>query len=188
MCKGNSIDTATLEGIVIEELRRLGFNPQMLMEKTKEQVRRFNDEIVPLRNRQMAIEGNLREIERRSMNLIELYEQSLITKEEFVRRRKVLEAEKAASEQDVQAVQTELAANELSRYDIDAVLYALKNLGEVYDLLDVRERQQLLRSILDSVVVDDHNVTYNVFAVPGLFVDSKHMDMHSATLSAGGGT
>ncbi|MBI4234222.1 MAG: recombinase family protein, partial [Chloroflexi bacterium] len=174
VCKGNAIDMATLENIVVTELKKLGLNPELLVEKTGEQSQRFALEVVPLRNKAAVLESKTKELERRSLNLIELYEQTLITKEEFVSRRKSLEAEKAAVEQELMNVRTELAANELSRYDIESVAGTLRTLGEVYDHLEFAERKELLRSVLSSVVVGKHSVTYNVFALPGLIVDSDH--------------
>ena len=108
------------------------------------------------------------------MNLIELYEQTLITKDEFVSRRKSIESDKIAADQELVTVRTELAASELSSYDVDSVLNSLKNLGEVYDQLDFAERRELLQSILSSIVVGKQAVTYNVFSLPGVVVDSNH--------------
>jgi site-specific DNA recombinase len=179
VCKGNSIGMDALEGIVVGELKRLGLSSNLLMERAGEQSRRFHEEVVPLKNKESALAGRLKELEQRSMHLIELYEQSLITKDEFVARRKSLDSERAAAEQELANVQTELAANELSRYDVDAILYALRNLGEVYEHLEFAERRELLRSILSSVIVGKHSITYNIFSLPGLIVDSDRMDRGS---------
>ena len=172
VCKGNSIDMETLEDLVVGELKQLGLKPELLVERTGERSKQFHEQIVPMKNKESILDGKLKELERRSLNLIELYEQTLITKDEFVTRRKTLDSEKATIEQELMNVRTELAANQLSKFDVDSILYALRNLGEVYDHLEFAERKELLRSILSSVVVGKHSITYNVFALPGLVVDS----------------
>ncbi len=188
VCKGNSIDVNTLENLVVGELKKLGLNPALLVERTTEQAQRFQAEVVPLKNKAAVLEGKLRELERRSLNLIELYEQTMITKDEFATRRKSLEAEKATAEQELMNVRTELAANELSRYDVESVVSTLRTLGEVFDHLEFAERRELLRSVLEKVVVGKHSVTYNVFALPGLaIVDSSHTVNRSASIHASAG-
>jgi phenylalanyl-tRNA synthetase alpha subunit len=179
VCKGNAIDMGTLESLVVSELKKLGLNPDLLTERTEEQAERFKAEVLPLRNKEAVLESKVTELGRRSMNLIELYEQTLITKDEFSARRKSIEAEKETAGQELLNVRTELAANELSSYDVNSILQTLRNLGQVFEQLDFAERRELLRSILSSVVVGKHAVVYNVFSLPGLIVDSSHTDTGS---------
>lgn len=175
VCKGNTIDADSLENLVVGELKKLGLKPELVVERTGDCTKRFQAEVVPLKNKEAVLDGRLRELARRSMNLIELYEQTLISKDEFISRRKSIESEKVAAEQELMNVRTELAASEFSSYDVDSVLNSLKNLGEVYDQLDFAERRELLQSLLSSIVVGKHAVTYNVFSLPGVIVDSNHM-------------
>lgn len=180
VCKGNTIDADVLENLVVGELKKLGLKPELVVERTGDFAKKFQAEVVPLRNKEVVLAGQLKEMERRSMNLIELYEQTLINKDEFIARRKSIESEKVAAEQELMSVRTELAASELSSYDVDSVLNSLKNLGEVYDQLDFAERRELLQSILNSIAVGKHAVTYNVFSLPGVVVDSNRMDKGSS--------
>lgn len=172
VCGGNTIDADALENLVIGELKELGLKPELVVERTGEYATRFQAEVMPLRNKEAVLDGRLKELERRSMNLIELYEQTLISKDEFVSRRKSIESERGAAEHELMNVRTELAASELSSYDVDSVLKSLRNLGEVYDQLDFSERRELLQSILSEIVVAKHAVTYKVFSLPGVVVDS----------------
>jgi hypothetical protein len=172
ICAGNTIDADLLETLVIGELKKLGLNPQLVLERTDEYAQRFSTEVIPLRNKESLLTGKLRELERRALNLIELYEQTMITKEEFTTRRNSLDSEKRSVDSELMNVRTELAASELGSYDIESVIRSLRNLGEVYDQLEFAERRELLQSVLDSITVGKHTVTYNVFSLPGVVVDS----------------
>jgi hypothetical protein len=116
--------------------------------------RMFEEQVRPLQQRRDEAARELERIQRRREALLELAEERLIGKDEFVARRAELDAEQQALQARHEAIERRLDARPGAVVDIGSVLASLERLVDVFEALDdVRERRLLLQQCLRRVVV-----------------------------------
>ena len=170
-CPGNTVDAKLMEGIILEELKKLSTQPDALIERAKEFQMRFDQEVKPLLDQQKAIQQSVIKIEKRKQQLLRLFEDELIEKGEFARERASLDSEKKFLEKELEDVSQKVYSNNLSNFDIQAALSSIHNLAEVFEELDLQERKELLRTVINKIVVGKHHLDCQIFALPKSFVN-----------------
>ena len=172
-CSGNTIDAKFVEGAVLEELKNLSVNPEMLQDRAVEFKMRFDQEVKPLLDQQKILQQSLDRMEKKEQRLLELYEDGLINKGEFAKRKESLIAEKKLLKREVEEVDQKVYSNDLANFDLQSSLSSIRNLAEVFEELDLQERKELLRTVVSKIEVGKHHLNCHIFALPKSFVDDS---------------
>lgn len=170
-CPGNTVDAKWIEEIILNELRKISTNPDTLIERAKDFQTQYDREVKPLLDEQKTIQQSLAKIGKRAERLLRLYEDEVIEKGEFVKERAILDSEKKFLESELEDVAQKIFTNDLSNFDLQATLSCVHNLSEVFEELDFQERKELLRTIINKVVVGKHHLDFQFFALPKSFVN-----------------
>ena len=182
-CTMRQVPAAALEPMVVRELRTLGLDPERLRALAGAAKARFRQEAQPLFERREALMRGIDRLESRTQALLELAEDRLITKAEFVERKERLQGERQAWEDELAGVAAELEARAATAADIEGALASLRRLSDVYDELEeVSERRRLLEICLGRLVVRPEAVELHVPAYPTLVVrlDDTEQEMGAA--------
>jgi hypothetical protein len=178
-CRGNTVDARFVERIISEELKNLSMNPDRLREKVEDFKTTYAHEVKPLLDQQKGIQQCLTKIMKKEGRLLELYEDGLIGKEEFAKRKGELDTEMKALEKEMEEVEQKIYSNDLANFDLPTILSSVHNLAEVFEELDLQERKELLRTVISKVEVGKHHLDCHIFALPKTFVDYSRTDRGS---------
>ena len=179
VCPGNTVDAKVIEGIILQELKSLSTNAGRLEKRAEDFKFRFDKEINPLLDQQKSIEQSLSKLGKRSQRLIDLYEEELIDKEEFVKQKGSLNSERKFLEEELVEVNQKIFSNDLANFDLQTTLSSIRNLADVFEELDLQERKELLRTVTSKIEVGKHHLDWQIYALPKSFVDYDHMDTGS---------
>lgn len=153
-CDMRQLPAAILEPLVEGELRALGLDPARLAALARSAEARFASEVQPLAERRAVLAREMERFEHWAQALMELAEDRLIDKGEFAARRRKREGERAATAQELAAIDAELGARAVATVDVDTALRSLGRLSDVYEELEeVAERRRLLETCLDRLTV-----------------------------------
>ena len=146
-----------LDAVVWQELVRLLEDPALL-EAELERRLEAGRETGPQR-RLAELQAERERLERAGARLVAAYQEELITLEELGSRMPTMRSRKRVREAELEAIET--AAEERERYlRIAETLEGLRNrLRAGSESLDVIERQKMLRSLVEEVLVDDGEIT-----------------------------
>nr|MDA8218529.1 recombinase family protein [Dehalococcoidales bacterium] len=170
-CTMRQVPAAALEPVVVRELRTLGLDPDRLRALAGAAKARFQQEVQPLFERREALMRGLDRLGSRAQALLELAEDRLITKAEFVDRKERLEGERQAWEDELAGVEAELEARAATAVDIEGTLASLRRLSDVYEELEeVSEQRRLLEICLGRLVIRPEAVELHPPAYPTLVV------------------
>jgi site-specific DNA recombinase len=175
VCPGNTVDSRLIEGIILDELKTISTNPERLGEKAKDFSVRFNQEIVPLLEQQKAIQQSLAKIGKKGQRLLGLYEDELISRDEFINEKISVNSEKQFLERELERISRNIFSNDIANFDLQTTLFSIHSLADVFDELDLQERKELLRTVINRVVVGKHHMDCQIFALPNSFVDYERM-------------
>jgi site-specific DNA recombinase len=174
-CRGNTVDAKQIEGIILKELKSLSTDPRKLQEKVEDFKIRFDQEVRPFLDQQREIQIALGKVEKRSQRLLGLYEDELIEKEEFAKEKGSLDSERKFLEKELEELGQKIFTNNLANFNLQSVLSSVHNLEEVFEELDLRERKDLLRTIINKIEVGKHHLDCNILAQPKSFVAYDRM-------------
>lgn len=178
-CPGNTVDAKVVERIISEQLKYLSTKPHALIERAKDFQVKFDQEIKPLSEQQKGIQQSLTRIDNRSQRLIGLYEDELIEKGEFVKRKASLDSEKKFLEGQLNEINQKIFSNDMSNFDLQTTLSSVHNLAEAYEELDFQEKKELLRTLISKIQVGKHHLDCQFFALPKSFVVWSRTDRDS---------
>jgi len=174
-CPGNTVNARFVEGLILEELKNLSTDPDRLREKVEDFRVKFDQEVKPLLDQQKGIQQCLTKIGKKEERLLELYEDGLIEKGEFAKRKGELDAERRIVESEMEEAEQKIHSNDLANFDLQNILSSVHNLAEVFEELDLQERKELLRTVIGKVEVGKHHLDCHIFALPKTFVDYNRM-------------
>jgi site-specific DNA recombinase len=174
-CTGNTVDAKRIEEIIIKELKSFSTDPKKLNEKAEDLKIRFDQEVKPLLDQQRAIQIALGKVEKRSQRLLGLYEDELIEKEEFAKGKSSLDLERRFLGKELEELNQKIFSNNLANFDLETTLSTIHNVGEGFEELDLRERKDLLRTVINKIEVGEHQLDCRIFAQPKSFVAYNHM-------------
>lgn len=181
VCPGNTVDARLVETLITEELKSLATNPEKLKEKTSDFKIKFDQEIQPMLDRQTSVQRALAGIDKRFRRLLGLYEEEVIEKKEFIQGKGVLDAERGFLAEEMEEIGRQILGNDLSGFDLEGTLSSIHNLAEVFEELDLQERKELLRTVVNKVEVGKHYLDCQIIALPKSFVAYDRTVNHAAT-------
>jgi len=170
VCPGNTVSASLVEGLITEELKSLSTNPKELGEKAADFKIKFDEEIKPLLDRQKEIRQLLDQVDKKFKRLLGLYEEELIEKKDFLAEKTSLDAQRRFLNEEMEEIGQRLVSNDLAGFDLENTLSSIHNLAEVFDELDLEERKELLRIVVNKVEVGKHHLDCQIFALPKSFV------------------
>ncbi len=170
VCSGNTVDARLVENLITEELRSLATNPEKLQEKATDFKVKFDEEIKPLLDRQKNVQQALSGIDKKFRRLLGLYEEELIEKKDFIREKSTLDSERSFLTTELADIDRQILSNDLAGFDLETTLSSIHNLAEVFEELDLPERKELLRTVVNKVEVGKHHLDCQIFALPKSFV------------------
>ena len=184
-CTGSTIDLDFLEKLIVQELRSFTTHPERLTGKLADHELQFEQEVQPLVEHEKRIGGELQDLDKRLERLLELYEDELITKQEFSERRASIDEKRALWDQELADVRLELSSSKLTQVDVETTLKSIQTLADVYDELEFQERKELLRTVISDITVGKHTVDYTVLALTQpLYIDTERMSVRVLFRSA----
>ena len=176
VCSGSTIDMKFIDDLIINELKEFKINPDKLKNRVKDFHAQMEKEWKPLLEQHRRFEQGLKKMEIKSDRLLELYEDSLIDKNEFIKRKATLDAEKELLKKNLEEVNSGLFCNRLTGIDIETTLAGISNLSDVYEELDLVENKELLRTLISDIKVREHEIDYTIFALPNSLVSYSRTD------------
>lgn len=180
VCPGNTVNSGLIEGIILDELRSISTNPERLGEKAKDIGVRFDQEVAPILEQQKAVQQSLAKLEKKGHRLLGLYEDELINREEFIKEKTSLDSEKKFLERELEDINRKIFSNDISNFDLQTTLSSIHSLADVFEELDLRERKELLRTVISKIEVGKHHMDCQIFALPNSFVNYECMGRGSS--------
>lgn len=166
-CAMHQAPASMLEPLVRQELQALGLDPARLQRLAGETQSHLASAVAPLLERRTALVRQRERLASRGQVLLELAEDRLVAKEEFVRRKAQLDGEITEASRQLAAVEVELAGRTPTARDAEVTLASLRRLSDVYDELEESgERRRLLQGCLCRLVVHEDCIEVQVPAYP----------------------
>jgi site-specific DNA recombinase len=175
VCPGNTVDRKVVEGLIVDELKKLSTDPERLQEKAEDFNIRFDQEVRPLLEQQKTVQHSLAKIGKKLRRLLGLYEDEVIEREDLVEEKASMDSEKKFLEQELEQINQKISSNDLAKFDLKGTLSSIHDLAEVFDELDHEEKKELLRAIIHKIRVGKHHLDCEFFALPNSFVDCSRM-------------
>jgi site-specific DNA recombinase len=172
VCPGNTIKKQELDDLIINELKSFVVNSAKLKDKIKDFEDEFNEETQPLIARFKLLQAKAGNIEGRIAKIFELYEDALITQDEFSMRKSNIEKEKELTEKEIIEIESKL--QEKPNVGFSVTLDNIKNLADVFDELNIYEKKELLRTIIAEIRVWKHEVEYDLYGYPDVISYESH--------------
>ncbi|MPZ50970.1 MAG: hypothetical protein GEU75_17000 [Dehalococcoidia bacterium] len=169
-CDMRQVPAAILEPLLVTELEGLAFDPARLLRLAPAAEAHFNSQIQPVEERRAALLRDRERLERRTTVLLELAEDRLIGKDEFVQRKAHLDRERTETAKELASVEVELLhARNASSVDIGVTLESIRRMSDIYDELEeVAERRHIVETCLDRVVVGPTSVEFHIPTYPAM--------------------
>jgi site-specific DNA recombinase len=166
ICKGNTIRADLLESIIEEELTKLSLNPQSVYEYANEQMLEADHEIKELLGRRDELQAEITKIQNKIMMTLELYYDGVLTREQLVQKKEALDADALSRTGILQEINDRIQLSSYQQIDLEAVVQKVANFKDVYDKLAFQDRKELVRSLIGRITVHEHEVQYEVIALP----------------------
>lgn len=168
ICSGNSMPSAELDEIIVKELRDLSVHTNRLKERFTEYPALFNRDVLSLKDRKKEVSSQLATLKVRKEKLFDLFESSAIDKENLTDRMQKLDFEETTLTKELADLESKLLGIDTDRYDLDATLGLCKNLGEVFDELNVQDRRELVKRLIGEIEIDKHDISFSIKIPPKL--------------------
>jgi site-specific DNA recombinase len=170
VCPGNTVSAPLVETLVTDELKSLSTNPEKLHDKAADFKIKFDEEIKPLLDRQKNIQQSLTGIDKKFRRLLGLYEEEIIEKKQFIREKALLDSETKFLDEELAEINRHILSNDMAGFDLESTLMSINNLADVFEELDLSEKKELLRAVVNKVQVGKHHLDCQIFALPKSFV------------------
>jgi len=172
VCSGNSINLRFLDSLMVQELKNFKLHPEKLISKVADHNKTFDKQVAPLQERLNQCRKTIAGLKNKVARLFTLYEEELINKTEFAERKKELTKQRHIMEEEIEQLETKVDSQDVSNIDIELTLNQFSSLAEVYDSLEFQDQRELVRTVLDEVVVGDKWIDYSIYAFNQNFVTS----------------
>ncbi len=144
----------------------VSIDPTRLQTWLEQVAREAGEDLRPLRAEERRLREELGRLATKRHRLVELFEDTLIGKEEFTGRRAELERTGAELETQLREVTASLQKTAVGTVDLDANVQALRDLAAVYRELDLAERRALLGTVVSRIVVGERDIQYGLYLIP----------------------
>lgn len=124
-------------------------------------------------------------MENKVRRLLNLYEEELINKKEFVREKTLVDSERKFLEGELEEVNQKIFSSDLTNFDLQSTISSVHNLADVFEELNQQERKELLRTVINTIEVGKHHLDCQIFALPKSVVNYNHTGMGGSLLDGG---
>jgi len=172
ICPGNTIVRQDLDDLIINELKSFVIDPTKLKNRIKDFEEEFREDTEPLISRLKLLQVKSGNIEGRITKIFELFEDGLITRDEFTIRKSNIENEKNQIEKEIIDIETKLQSK--PNVDFSVTLDNIKNLAEVFDELNIYEKKDLIRTLVAEMRVYKFDIEYDLYGYPDVINYETH--------------
>lgn len=154
-CPARNIRVEVLEAAVIDELEKLDFNKEGCLEAIREAHTRQNEKEQSLIREMKVVEEELKQVERRKNIIFDALEKGAISLSDVQQRMSQINNEKDALERRLEELNAQIAHLQLKANEIENKLLNLRNIRSRWENASPLEKQMLMRSIINRIVVID---------------------------------
>ena len=165
-CTGNNIRVDNLEGMIVDNLKRLSVDKNRLKEALKDTSLMNSKDASAMGERLRVLRVQLATVQTKRERIFELFEGCHINKAEFLERKNLIEQEENIIKKEMEGLEGKLNSGDSNAYDLDATIGLFKDIKEVYDELDSTDRKELIRNLVTDIKVDKHWVDYSIQIPP----------------------
>ncbi len=178
-CTGMSIARSKLESFVENTLRNFALNPAKLESLVNTQLMAQKKNSGCQREHHKKVRAKMESLDQKRSRLIELYEDGLIDKAQFKKRDSTFASERQRLKRELPVADAERHTSQ-ENPDAKTIARQFKDINDIYQGLEVIEQQVLLRTVFDSVIIDDHDITFRIYNNMPSFVNGDCMDRGSS--------
>lgn len=155
VCNSNSIRVDKANSEVLKRLTTFVSNPKMIKEVVKVLNQSRSNQVKPSHKEIQTIEKGLLTISNKKQKIFELFEEGMITRDEFVERKEHLNHQTKGLEERKQELQVTLNEAQGDEISYEAVQAILSQFSEVISKCkDNVEKKILLQLIIEKVTID----------------------------------
>lgn len=165
-CTGNNIRVDSLEGMIVDNLKRLSVDKNRLKEALKDTSLTNSTDASAMGERLRVLRVQLATVQTKRERIFELFEGCHINKTEFLERKNLIEQEENTTKKEMEGLKGRLNSGDSDAYDLDATIGLFKDIKEVYDELDITDRKELIRNLVTDIKVDKHWIDYSIQIPP----------------------
>lgn len=165
-CRAFHRSAEKLEKAVLEEIRRATQSRQMesmALEELQEQIVR---ESAPLNGRRQSIVSELAGLETIFNNWADRLDKGAISEQQFAAQNKRLLMKESELRKELEYIDLTLAQSENAKVSFEAAREALRQFPIIWDDLEIQERRELLRNLIDRLEVHSDAVVMKMVFLP----------------------
>lgn len=146
-------ESGVLEKMAVDELR-------VQLEKTA----------TPLRDRRQAILSELSDLQLSFTSWADRLDKRLMTEKQFALQNQRLMERESALRRELEEIDSSLAANESVEVSLEAARDALKRFSQVWESLEIQEKRELLRNLVERLEVHEDKLVLKLVFLPEVAV------------------
>lgn len=165
-CKAFHKTAHKLESAVIAEISKAATSRILENMAEQELVQRLETASAPMRERRQSILLELSELKENFSAWADRLDRKIVTEEQFIEHNKRLAKQELALLADLEKLDVELARNEDFEISLSKARQALKQFDKVWSHLDIQERRELLRNLIERLDVYSDRFVLKIVFLP----------------------
>ena len=153
-CPIGHVNAREIENLVIERLRFLSQDQELLVEIIEQSIASSKTEIKPLEKERKSLEGQLTKIQQKINNLVVMVEDGANNSQALVERLKELEAQKSQIGKSIAEIGFKINALESKMISQDVVMLNLQFFYESFSELSTNEKKEFLRTLIKEIIFE----------------------------------
>lgn len=152
-CKPFHKSAPKLEMVVLAEIKTLAESGVMERIAHEELLERLESTSAPLRDRRQAIISELSDLRSNFSAWADRLDRKLVTEVQFIEHNRKLVEREAWLEEELGKIDIQLAQNENVEVSLEVAREALREFPKVWDQLEIQERREFLRNLIERLEV-----------------------------------
>ena len=165
-CKGFYKNANRLEATVVDEIRKVAESSLFQMPALDDLKQSMSAEAVHLGQEREKILATINDMSKQFNRWADRLDAGLIDESQFKERNAKLLKQKTELTERLRALDIQLARNEEVEINMEAARQVLSSFDQVWKSLDIQERREMLRHLLDSLVVYPDRMEMKVVFTP----------------------
>ncbi len=153
-CPIGHVNAREIENLVIERLRFLSQDQELLVEIIEQSITSGKTEIEPLEKERRSLEGQLPKIQQKINNLVVMVEDGANNSQALVERLNELEAQKNQIGKSIAEIGFKINALESKMISQDVVIANLQYFYESFSELSIIEKKEFLRALIKEIIFE----------------------------------
>lgn len=161
-CKSFYKSARRLEKIVIDQIRKAAESDLLSAIAAEELHRQTTEKSQPLKARQDSILSELAEMKEKFNTWADRLDNRLIDEEQFIHQNSRLLKRKQELQRELQQIERELSQCENAEVSFESACSALKEFPKVWDHLEIEEKRELVRLLIEKLEVGRHGLILKI--------------------------